>query len=85
MNEDGKLERNVNKEEGYPYWFTGMSIVHPRVFKDSPNGKFSLRDLFDKAQEKGRLGFVVNDGILFHVGIPEAVKEAEQKLLALAC
>lgn len=82
---EGKIERNVNKEEGYPYWFTGVSIVHPRAFDNSPDGKFSLRELFDKAQKNGRLGFVVNDGILFHVGIPEAVKEAEQKLLALAC
>lgn len=85
INAKGMLERNVNKEAGYPYWFTGVSIVHPRVFENSPEGKFSLRDLFDKAQKNGRLGFVVNDGILFHVGIPEAVKEAEQKLLALAC
>ena len=75
----------VNKEKGFPYWFTGVSIVHPRVFADSPDGKFSLRDLFDKAEKNGRLGFVVNEGILFHVGVPEAVRETEKKLLAIAC
>lgn len=54
-------------------------------FADSPDGKFSLRDLFDKAEKNGRLGFVVNEGILFHVGVPEAVRETEKKLLAIAC
>ena len=55
------------------------------IFADSPDGKFSLRDLFDKAEKNGRLGFVVNEGILFHVGVPEAVRETEKKLLAIAC
>lgn len=77
INENNKLERNAKKEAGFPYWYTGVSILHPRVFENSPAGKFSLRDLFDKAEKNGRLGYVVNDGILFHVGIPEAVKQAE--------
>lgn len=82
LNKQGCLERNVNKEDGFPYWFTGVSLVHPRIFEGSPDGKFSLRDLFDKAERNGRLGLVVNDGILFHVGIPEAVLEAENMLRA---
>lgn len=81
INEKGRIERNALKEEGFPYWFTGVSIVHPRVFENSPDGKFSLRDLFDKAQNSNRLGYVVNDGLLFHVGIPEAVKQAENVLM----
>ena len=36
------------------------------------------------AEKIGRLGYVLNDGILFHVGIPEAVRETEKKLLAIA-
>lgn len=35
----GRPQRNVNKEKGFPYWFTGVSIVHPRVFADSPDGQ----------------------------------------------
>lgn len=81
ITENGYIERNAEKAEGFPYWFTGVSIVHPRAFENSPDGKFSLRDLFDKAQNSNRLGFVVNDGILFHVGIPEAVKQAETVLM----
>lgn len=27
----GRPQRNVSKEKGFPYWFTGVSIVHPRV------------------------------------------------------
>ena len=85
LDSQGRPQRNVKKENGFPYWFTGVSIVHPRVFENSPEGKFSLRDLFDKAEKNGRLGFVVNEGILFHVGIPGAVREAEKKLQAIAC
>lgn len=80
INEQGRVERNVEKGDGFPYWFTGVSILHPRIFENSPDGKFSLRDLFDKAEKAGRLGYVVNDGVLFHVGIPEAVKMAEKVL-----
>lgn len=77
---DGTLERNVDKKEGYPYWFTGVSIVHKRVFDGIIEKKFSLRDLFDVAQKNKRLGFVKNEGVLFHVGTPEAVCEAEKWL-----
>lgn len=35
----GRPQRNVNKEKGFPYWFTGVSIVHPRIFADSPDGQ----------------------------------------------
>lgn len=78
--ENGLLCRNEKKEQGYPYWFTGVSIVHSRVFENSPKGKFSLRDLFDIAQKNKRLGFVLNKGILFHVGTPEALLDAEKWL-----
>ena len=76
-NVDGKLKRNVNKEEGFPYLFTGASVLHPRIFSGIETEKFSLRDLFDKAEAAGRLGWVVGTGLMFHIGTPKALDSAE--------
>ncbi len=78
---DGRLRRNVDKAaEGYPYLFTGASILHPRIFAGIEAEKFSLRDLFDRAESCGRLGWVEGQGLLFHVGTPKAVDSAENYL-----
>lgn len=77
---DGKIERNAAKTAGYPYMFGGISIVNRKIFTDESREKFSLRDLFDLAQNRGRLGFVLNDADFFHVGTPEALQAAEIKI-----
>lgn len=76
----GKIERNAAKTTGYPYMFGGISIVSRKIFAGETREKFSLRDLFDLAQSRGRLGFVLNDAEFFHVGTPEALKAAETKI-----
>ncbi|HJN25520.1 MAG TPA: nucleotidyltransferase family protein [Rhodospirillales bacterium] len=60
-----------------PYLFTGVQILHPRLFKGSPDGAFSLNVLYDHAMKKERLYGMVHDGEWFHVGTPEALDEAE--------
>ena len=80
---NGHPQRNIAaKTEGFPYLFTGASIVHPKVFADAPDGKFSLRDLFDKAEAQGRLGYTTGESVLFHVGTPKALDLAEKYLQA---
>ena len=54
--------------------------MHPRVFRESPRGKFSLVKLFDKAESEGRLGFALSDREEFWVGSPEALRETEDIL-----
>ena len=78
--ENGRLFRNTEKVSGFPYMFAGVSIIHPRAFANSPDGKFSLREIFDAAAEKGRLGYVVNEGTLLHVGTPKALELAEKSI-----
>lgn len=51
--------------------FAGPRIVHPRLFKDAPDGAFSFTDLFRKAEKEGRLFGLVHDAQWFHVGTPE--------------
>lgn len=76
--ENGRLIRNTEKLSGFPYMFAGVSVIHPRAFEHSPEGKFSLVKIFDKAAAVGKLGFVVNEGTLFHVGTPKALELAEK-------
>ena len=75
------LPRRKNKEEdGAPYLFTGIQILHPKIFDGLEKGVFSLVKLYDKAQEEGRLQAIIYDGDWYHVGTPEALKQTEDIL-----
>lgn len=63
-----------------PYVFTGVQILHPRLFDAAPSGPFSLNRLYDRAESVGRLWAIVHDGAWFHVGTPAALAEAEAEL-----
>ncbi len=60
-----------------PWLYTGIQILHPRLFSDPPQGAFSLNLLYDKAIEAERLYGAVHDGEWFHVGTPEGLEKAE--------
>ena len=76
----GKPLRNKNKELGFDYMFAGIYIVKKSVFKDISENKFSSIKLFDLAEQRGRLGFVTNSSTFYHIGTPEALKTAQEKL-----
>ncbi len=80
--ENNKPRRKKTEETNAPYMFMGVQIIHPRVFKevDSSQTVFSLRDIYDTAQAKNRLGFIVFDGTWYHIGTPEALAITENKL-----
>ena len=65
------------EQEVSPYLFTGVQILHPRLFKNAPDGAFSLNLLYDKAIEQDRLYAMVHDGEWFHVGTPDGLADAE--------
>ncbi len=73
---DGVLTRRPEGEIS-PWLFTGIQILHPRLFEGAPKGAFSLNRLYDRAIEKGRLYGATHDGEWFHVGTPEGLQEAE--------
>lgn len=75
----GRLVRRPEKEVS-PTLFTGVQILHPRLFKDAPSGAFSLNVLWDRAIEAGRLFGMVHDGEWFHVGTPQGLADAEAYL-----
>jgi MurNAc alpha-1-phosphate uridylyltransferase len=67
-----------------PFVWTGLQIVHPRLFDGAPTGRFSINPLWDKAIDKGRLAGVRLDGVWLHVGTPEGLEDAENFLRDLA-
>jgi MurNAc alpha-1-phosphate uridylyltransferase len=79
MAPDGALRRRHNREVT-PFLFTGLQILHPRLFVDCPTGPFSLNLLFDKAERAGRLFGLRHDGDWIEVGTPEGLAVAERLL-----
>ena len=60
-----------------PFLFTGMQILHPRLFSGVPDGPFSLNLLYNRANEAERLYGTLNDGKWFHIGTPNGLAVAE--------
>jgi MurNAc alpha-1-phosphate uridylyltransferase len=77
MSPDGRLRRRAQHELA-PFVFTGVSLVHPRLFAGAPDASFSLNLLWDRAIDAGRLYGLRLDGLWMHVGSPEALMQAER-------
>ncbi len=77
MASDGVLQRRGERRET-PFVFAGVSIAHPRLFEDAPEGAFSLNALWDRAMAKGRLFGLRLEGTWMHIGTPDAVQDAER-------
>jgi MurNAc alpha-1-phosphate uridylyltransferase len=76
MASDGRLQRRSDGEV-VPFAFAGVSLCDERLFKNAPEGRFSLNLLWDEALAKGKLYGMRLDGRWMHVGTPEALAEAE--------
>jgi MurNAc alpha-1-phosphate uridylyltransferase len=72
--------RHRGAEPAAPYFFASVSICDARLFRSSPDGPFSLVQLWHRAQAAGHLYGLVHDGRWFHVGTPHALAEAEAVL-----
>jgi len=64
--------------------YAGAAILTPAFFADVPAGPSSMSPLFDRAIAAGRLYGLRLEGVWMHVGTPEAVKAAEDAILASA-
>lgn len=77
---EGGLLRRRRDRPAAPLVFTGIQILHPRLFADAPEGPFSLTDLYDKAEAEGRLFGLIHDGAWYHIGTPAGLEEADSRL-----
>jgi MurNAc alpha-1-phosphate uridylyltransferase len=79
LDKTGKA-RHRGGEPNAPYIFASVSICDARLFRNAPEGAFSLLRLWNRAQAAGHLYGLVHDGLWFHVGTLQALAEAEQVL-----
>jgi len=80
MEPDGKLSRRKPGRVA-PFVFTGVQLVHRRLFDDAPTGPFSTNVLWDRAIAAGRCYGLVHQGLWFDVGHPPAIAQTEAMLL----
>jgi MurNAc alpha-1-phosphate uridylyltransferase len=81
MASDGRLKARPEREVA-PFVYAGAAILSPALFKDAPQGKFSLTTLFMRAAGTGRLSGLRLEGLWMHVGTPEAIGAAEAAIKA---
>ena len=79
---DGRIRRRRVEQEIVPFAFAGVSVAHPRLFADTPEGAFSLNRVWSRAIAAGRAFGMRMDGVWMHVGTPAALAEAEQCMSA---
>jgi MurNAc alpha-1-phosphate uridylyltransferase len=83
INEKGQIRRPKQGEDA-PYIFTGVEMIHPRVFVDCPNGPFSLNLLWKRLEQTDgwhhRIKAVVFDGVWLNVGDLAGLEAAERYL-----
>jgi MurNAc alpha-1-phosphate uridylyltransferase len=80
---DGRVRRR-DEQEIVPFAFTGVSLAHPRLFDGSPDGAFSLNAVWNTAIAAGRAYGLRMEGTWMHVGTPDALAQAEQRLVEAA-
>jgi MurNAc alpha-1-phosphate uridylyltransferase len=72
--------RRRREHEVAPYIFAGIQILHRRLFAGVDDAVFSLKRLYDRAEDAGRLGAIVHDGEWFHVGTPDGLAATRARL-----
>jgi N-acetyl-alpha-D-muramate 1-phosphate uridylyltransferase len=80
LDEKGRVSRRSQQSDAQAYAYIGGYLVHPRFFRNAPEGAFSTNVLWDRAIAQGRLFGLAHDGHWLHVGTVEAIAEAEAHL-----
>jgi len=78
----GQLQRR-GERASVPFVYAGVAILKPQLFDDTPQGAFSLNLVFDRAIVAGRLYGMPLDGQWLHVGTPDAIAAAEERLASM--
>jgi MurNAc alpha-1-phosphate uridylyltransferase len=71
------------EREVAPYIFAGVQVLHRRLFAGVEDTVFSLKRLYDRAEDTGRLAAIVHDGEWFHVGTPQGLEATRARLAEL--
>lgn len=76
--------RRRGEREVAPYIFAGIQILHRRLFAGTDDdAAFSLKRLYDRAEDAGRLAAIIHDGEWFHVGTPAGLEATRARVAEL--
>jgi len=67
-------------DDDAPYIIAGVGIFHPRVLRNAPEGKFSVKILWHEAMKQNRLKCLPHRGKWFQTGTIADIKKAEELL-----
>jgi len=80
---DGTVRRRLQAARA-PFVFTGVQMIHPRLFAGAPDGPFSMNLLYNRGMGGDgtlpRIRALVHDGAWLHVGDPKGLAAAEAYL-----
>ena len=79
MDAEGRLRRRQEREIT-PFAYAGVAILKPELLADTPDGPFSANLLYDRAIAAGRLYGLRLDGQWLHVGDPQSLATAAQRV-----
>jgi len=74
------VPRRRGEREIAPFLFTGVQLLHRRLFDSVTEPRFSLNRLYDRAQASGRLTAIVHDGEWYHIGTPDGLAATRTRL-----
>ncbi len=69
---------NINFEKKYA--FSGVQLLHPKIFDGYNKKKFSLKEIYFKAMHNGRLFGVTDENKWFHIGAAEDLTKLNKKI-----
>lgn len=75
MLQNGQMARHPSKKG--THMFTGIRLVHPRIFEFKPFRAFSFLECMDEAEQAGRLYGLEHDGYWHHLSTPQDIKSVE--------
>lgn len=67
-----------------PYIISGIGIFHPRVLRDAPAGKFSVKVLWLRALAQNRLFCLPHHGRWFQTGTLDDIRKTQAELKRIA-
>jgi len=76
---NGSLRWRMDAKKA-PYVFTGVQLIHPRLFNGAPEGAFSTKLMWNRGMLANgtlpRIHGLPHDGNWLHVGDPDGLKQA---------
>lgn len=74
------VPRRRGEREVAPFIFTGVQLLHRRLFDGIAERRFSLNLVYNRAERTGRLRAIVHDGEWYHVGTPDGLAATRARL-----